>query len=90
MDQEKCQSMLRDLNIGPQLTSVESTILMLLQNHDLQPDRIIDVPRLQEECLANGLSPQEFSYGFVRLLTRRLLEPRGNFTFSLSADGHIP
>jgi len=87
MEQEESRRTSGAMNIDPQLTPVESTILALLQNHSLPVDRIIDVPRLQKECLERGLSTQEFSYGFVRLLTRRLLEPRGDFTFSLSADG---
>lgn len=44
--------------------------------------------RLHEKCQASGLTSQDFSYGFVRLLTRRLLEPRGDLTFGLSADGY--
>lgn len=87
MTQEERFRRLRELNCDPQLSVVESTILALLQTHDYR-DRIISVPRLQEECQASGLSSQEFSYGFVRLLTRRLLEPRGDFTFALSAEAH--
>lgn len=87
MEQDESRSMPGAENIDPQLSSVESTILALLQNHAVSADRIIDVPRLQKECLECGLSTQQFSHGFVRLLTRRLLEPRGDFTFSLAAAG---
>jgi len=87
MEQEERERTSGAMNFDPKLTPVESTILSLLQNHTLSVDRIIDVPRLQKECLDCGLSTQEFSYGFIRLLTRRLLEPRGDFTFSLSATG---
>jgi len=71
-----------------QLTSIESTILTMLQTHTHLAGQIIDIPRLQDECQGCGLSATEFSHGFVRLLTRRLLEPRGDFTFTLSTEGH--
>lgn len=87
MTQEERFRRLRELNCDPQLTVVESAILALLQTRGYR-DRIINVLRLQEECQAGGLSAQEFSHGFVRLLTRRLLEPRGDFTFALSAEAH--
>lgn len=77
---------LRD--VDPQLTSIESTILAMLQTHTHLPDQTIDIPLLQDECLESGLTASEFSHGFVRLLTRRLLEPRGDFTFGLSDEGH--
>ena len=75
-------------HVDLQLSSVENAILVLLRSHLQHADQIIDIPRLQEECLRGGLSATQFSHGFVRLLTRRLLEPRGDFTFSLSAEGH--
>ncbi|HEY3309501.1 MAG TPA: hypothetical protein VGJ93_13690 [Desulfuromonadaceae bacterium] len=49
-------------------------------------DQIIDVPRLQMECQANGLSPRRFSHGFVRLLLHGLLEPRGEFAYVFSKE----
>jgi hypothetical protein len=72
------------LNANQQLSQVENTILTLLNTRAHQANTIIDVPKLQEDCLARGLTSQEFSHGFVRLLSRRLLEPRGEFTFILS------
>lgn len=77
---------LRDLNVTSQLNPIESTIMSLLRSHHQEEDRIIDVPRLQDECQRNGLTPQEFSQGFVRLLIRRLLEPCGDFTYALAAE----
>jgi len=81
---------LRDLNVTPQLNPIESTIMSLLRTHHREEDRIIDVPRLQDECQRNGLTPQEFSQGFVRLLIRRLLEPCGDFTYALAAEKDEP
>jgi len=69
------------------LTAIEITILAMLQHHTHRAGQIIDIPRLQDECEDNGLSVSEFSHGFVRLLTRHLLEPHGDFTFSLSDEG---
>jgi hypothetical protein len=88
MEQEHSFHNMQRLNIDPQLTSIESTIMGLLRSHAHHADQIIDIPRLQDECLRDGLTATEFSHGFVRLLTRRLLEPRGDFTFTLSAEGH--
>ncbi len=69
------------------LNEIETTILALVPGNFQVPGRTIDIPRLQEECRRNGLSPQEFSHGFVRLLIRRLLKPCGEFTYALSAEG---
>ena len=88
MEQQESNSRLRDLDADPPLTSIESTILAMLQTHTHLTGQIIDIPRLQEECQGVGLTANEFSHGFVRLLTRRLLEPCGDFTFSLSAEGN--
>lgn len=85
MEQNEHYRRLQELNSDPQLSQVEHTILTLLHTHAHLANMIIDVPRLQEDCLASGLSSQEFSHGFVRLLSRRLLEPRGEFAFTLSA-----
>ncbi len=88
MERQEANSRLQGSDVDPQLTSIESTILAMLQHHAHLADQIIDIPRLQDECQDGGLTATEFSHGFVRLLTRRLLEPRGDFTFSLSAEGH--
>lgn len=89
MESQESHSHIREPDgIDVPLTSIESTILATLQHHTHLAGQIIDVPRLQEECADSGLTATEFSHGFVRLLTRRLLEPRGDFTFSLSAEGH--
>lgn len=77
---------LRDLKLTPQLNPVENTIMSLLRANYQEKDRVIDVPSLQDECLSKGLSPQEFSQGFVRLLIRRLLEPCGDFTYVLASN----
>ena len=88
MEQGNVVHTVQDSKADLQLSSVESAILALLRTHVHQADQIIDIPRLQEDCLRDGLTATQFSHGFVRLLTRRLLEPRGDFTFSLSAEGH--
>ena len=89
MEQNQDHRRLPELNADLQLSRVESTILTLLHTHAHLANMVIDVPRLQEDCRASGLSSQEFSHGFVRLLSRRLLEPRGEFTFSLSAKARM-
>ena len=89
MEEQTSNSRPRDLTADDaKLTAIESTILAMLKNHIHLAGQIIDIPRLQDECKERGLSANEFSHGFVRLLTRRLLEPRGDFTFSLSTEGH--
>ena len=88
MERQELDSRELNLDMEPQLTSIESTILAMLEHHKHLANQIIDIPRLQDECQNGGLTATEFSHGFVRLLTRRLLEPRGDFTFSLSAEGH--
>ncbi|HEX9080204.1 MAG TPA: hypothetical protein VF795_11475 [Desulfuromonadaceae bacterium] len=88
MEQHKADSGLLTLDGCRQLSVIESTILSMLQHHTYLAGQIIDIPRLQEECEDGGLSTTEFSHGFVSLLTRRLVEPRGEFTFSLSAEGN--
>lgn len=87
MRQEERARRLPYLGADAHLNVVESTILTLVPSSYQLKDRTIDIPRLQEECRRNGLSPQEFSHGFVRLLIRRLLKPCGEFTYSLSAEG---
>jgi DNA-binding response OmpR family regulator len=67
--------------------SVEHAILMLLQNADRQGNRVIDLPRLQSDCLRRGFSSKEFSYGFVRLLSQQLLIACGDFVYCLSTEG---
>lgn len=74
-------------NIDTQQTRIEHTILMLLQSSHHLPNRVIDLPRLQSDCLHRGYSSQEFSYGFVRLLSRQLLVSCGDFVYCLSAEG---
>jgi len=69
-------------------TSIENTIIMLLQSSSYRVDRVIDLPRLQKDCLRRGFSSQEFSYGFVRLLSQQLLISCGDFVYCLSAEGH--
>lgn len=88
MEQEEHFRRLCEMDCGPQLTSIENTILALLQADSRLADTVIDVQRLHQICQASGLSTRQFSIGFVRLLTRRLLEPRGDFTFGLSAEGY--
>ncbi len=88
MEQKNSDQNVQGSNVDLQLSSVENTILVLLRSHVHHTDQIIDIPRLQDECLRDGLTATQFSHGFVRLLTRRLLEPRGDFTFSLSEEGH--
>ena len=88
MEQGNSDHSVQDPDTELQLSSVENAIMALLRCHIQQADQIIDIPRLQDECLRDGLTATQFSHGFVRLLTRRLLEPRGDFTFSLSAEGH--
>lgn len=86
MEQEKQQDSAGTIYIDPRPRPIENTILALLKNHNLMENQIIDVPRLQKECQDRGITTHEFSYGFIRLLTRRLLEPRGDFNFSLALD----
>ena len=91
MANEDQSQRLCDLKISPQLNPVESAILRLLRTyHRRKEDRIIDVPRLQEECRRNGLTASEFSQGFIQLLVRRLLEPCGDFTYILAAEKDEP
>ena len=87
MGQEESAPRLQHLGTDVHLNAVETTILELVPGNFHMPGRTIDIPRLQEECRRNGLSPQEFSHGFVRLLVRRLLKPCGEFTYALSAEG---
>ena len=68
-------------------TAVERRILEILQIYPGLADPIIDISLLQEKCLDKGISIQEFSYAFVRMLTRRLIEPHGEFRFVLSSEG---
>lgn len=67
-----------------ELNSVENSILALLQAN-YRHDRVIDVAWLQSECCHIGFSPKEFSHGFVKLLMRGHLEPRGEFAYALAA-----
>lgn len=86
MNQENRSRQMHNLDPDIQsneLNSVEKSILTVLQtNH--QQDRTIDVSWLQAECKRIGFSPKEFSHGFVRLLIRGHLEPRGEFAYVLT------
>jgi len=87
MDPSDRLHQIRNLNsdIQPnELNSVEKSILSVLQTH-YQHGRTIDVSWLQSECKRIGFSPKEFSHGFVRLLIRGHLEPRGEFAYVLAA-----
>ena len=88
MAQQKYNSMLRYLDVHLQLTPVEMTILAMLQDHTYLADQVVDIPRLQEECQGTGMTATEFSHGFIRLLCNRLLEPQGEFSFTLSSEGY--
>ena len=68
-------------------TAVEHNILEILHDHPGLANPIIDISLLQEKCLDKGISIQEFSYAFVQLLTRRLIEPHGEFRYVLSPEG---
>jgi hypothetical protein len=86
MEQEERALRMHTLGADEHLNVIESTILTLVPTNYLM-SQTIDISRLQEECRRNGYSSQEFSHGFVRLLIRRLLEPCGEFTYALSAEG---
>ncbi len=66
---------------------VEQAILALLLSPDYRDDVFIDLTRLQHDCQRQGYSRQEFSYGFVRLLSRHLLVPCGEFAYCLAEEG---
>jgi len=76
-----------DCLINSQDTTTERRILEILQVYPSLADPIIDISLLQEKCLDKGISIQEFSYAFVQMLTRRLIEPHGEFRFVLSSEG---
>ena len=70
-----------------ELNSVEKSILSVLQTHN-QKDRTIDVSWLQGECTRIGFSPKEFSHGFIKLLIRGHMEPRGDFAYVLAGGNN--
>ena len=65
----------------------ENAILALLQSSAHRRNRTIDLPQLQSDCIHQGYSSQEFSYGFVRLLLQQLVVSCGDFVYCLSAEG---
>jgi len=70
-----------------ELNSVEKSILSVLQTN-YQQDRTIDVSWLQSECTRIGFSPKEFSHGFIKLLIRGHMEPRGDFAYVLAGGNN--
>ena len=78
---------LSDLIIDVPISSGESTILGMLRDHTFLTNQVIDIPSLQETCLRQGFTLKEFSHSFVMLLSRRLIEPYGDFRYALSAEG---
>jgi hypothetical protein len=86
MEQTERTDSFDDSSITTQITSIESAILDLLQRHPGLADPVIDITQLQEQCLGLGISLEDFSHGFVQLLTHRLIEPHGEFRYVLAAE----